>query len=841
MVDFIKWLLFISFLGWLVFPIIFHYFNKSVERGFSITKIFGLLLWGYVYWIGNSFRLIPNNQLGAIFTLNLLFLISLWFFQKNKHKITDWLKNNLKIIVFYEIVYLLSFLAWIIVRAANPEIIGTEKPMELAFINGIHQSPNFPPHDPWLSGFAISYYYFGYLMVSNLMLLFGTSSGVAFNLAIALWFSLIFVGSAGIILNLIYKKIINPTNKQDSRRKIIQPLLSSLITPFFILIVSNLVGYFEMLHARGVFWNLDAQGNQHSIFWKWLDIYELNQPPSLISSWIPNRQGGTWWWRASRVLQDYTLTGQSREIIDEFPFFTFLLADLHPHLLAMPFVLMAIYICVYLFVLDTKIIDRFFQNKQILFDPFFSLFALVFGSLIFINTWDFPIYFFLFMFCLFIARSNQNIKFIECLKQTFTIFLKFGGLCLFLYIPFLLSLSSQAGGFLPSLIFKTRAVHYLVMFFPFLIILVVYLSQNWNRVFSQQLLKNFLIIIFVVIILLLLSLVYTYIVAGSGEIFNRLFGALGFEPFVTNALKDQTQRAFLNIYGANSITELVAETIRQYASYPGLNIFLVFLISISLTVIFFKYHSVKTSSAQFSREEILVFILLFLAAVLSLVPEFFYLKDQFGWRMNTIFKFYFQVWILLSIVCSYFMITIIFHKQKSKKIFGLLIITPSILMSLVYPLFALRSKTNDFKNIDLRLDGNLYLEEFYPLEYAGIMFVNQLPYGVIAEAVGGSYTNYGRVSRITGYPTVLGWPGHEIQWRGGMEEIGNREEEIKILYSSNNWDQASEIIAKYNIDYIFISDLERISYNLREEKFINNLHLVFQNEGVKIFSVNPKI
>ena len=54
------------------------------------------------------------------------------------------------------------------VRAANPEILGTEKPMELAFINAILRSPAFPPHDPWLSGYAISYYYFGYVLVAML-------------------------------------------------------------------------------------------------------------------------------------------------------------------------------------------------------------------------------------------------------------------------------------------------------------------------------------------------------------------------------------------------------------------------------------------------------------------------------------------------------------------------------------------------------------------------------------------------------------------------------------------------------------------------------------------------
>ncbi|MBK9492204.1 MAG: hypothetical protein IPO07_28005 [Haliscomenobacter sp.] len=54
--------------------------------------------------------------------------------------------------------------------------------------------------------------------------------------------------------------------------------------------------------------------------------------------------------------------------------------------------------------------------------------------------------------------------------------------------------------------------------------------------------------------------------------------------------------------------------------------------------------------------------------------------------------------------------------------------------------------------------------------------------GVITEAVGGSYTQFARISMSTGLATVLGWPGHEGQWRGGYLEVGSREADIKRLY-----------------------------------------------------------
>ena len=69
--------------------------------------------------------------------------------------------------------------------------------------------------------------------------------------------------------------------------------------------------------------------------WFPADVFEGNP-----AAWIPDRF--IWWWRGSRVLTDYTLTGQEQEVIDEFPFFSFLLGDVHPHVLALPFVLLVV-------------------------------------------------------------------------------------------------------------------------------------------------------------------------------------------------------------------------------------------------------------------------------------------------------------------------------------------------------------------------------------------------------------------------------------------------------------------------------------------------------------------
>ena len=86
-------------------------------------------------------------------------------------------------ILVTELVFAALFVLWVWVRSQNPAIAATEKPMEFAFLNAIGRSPSFPPLDPWLSGFAISYYYFGYIMTSLIARLALVPEQIAFNLA----------------------------------------------------------------------------------------------------------------------------------------------------------------------------------------------------------------------------------------------------------------------------------------------------------------------------------------------------------------------------------------------------------------------------------------------------------------------------------------------------------------------------------------------------------------------------------------------------------------------------------------------------------------------------------
>ena len=107
----------------------------------------------------------------------------------------------------------------------------------------------------------------------------------------------------------------------------------------------------------------------------------------------------------------------------------------------------------------------------------------------------------------------------------------------------------------------------------------------------------------------------------------------------------------------------------------------------------------------------------------------------------------------------------------------------------------------------------------------------------MAEAIGGSYSGYARVATYTGLPTVLGWPGHESQWRGGYDEQGTRKDDIEELYTSNNWEITQSILKQYDIRYVYLGGLEYSTYAVSEEKFERFLKVVFQQGQIKIYEV----
>ncbi len=846
LLRFVSWYLLISLLGLVSLPVVYRFFQHLPSRGLAFARPLGLLIWGFIFWLFTSLGILQNNAGGQAIAFGVLLAIAIWASKGGRFaQLKSWLRQNARTLLAMELLFLGMFLFWTIIRGMNPEVAYTEKPMELAFINSILRSPAFPPQDPWLSGYAISYYYFGYVLIAMLTRASGIPAEVAFNLSSALWFALTSLAVYGIVYDLVFcwlGKRKGTTFSNDSGL----PRLSGFLGPLYILIISTLEGALEMLHSAGIFWKAGADGGLTSRFWTWLSIADLDQAPQAPFSWLPSRSSGWLWWRGSRVLQDLNLDNQRIEVIDEFPFFSYLLSDLHPHVLAMPFVLIAVGLSLNLF-LDPGIA----QNAKGLWSwikrPAFWLAALVFGSLSFMNTWDFPIY--VGLFCAVWGYSRFRIQgwsrglLWEFLKNGLVL----GVAGIVLFLPFYIGFSSQAGGLLPSLEFMTRGIHFWVLFGALLVPIIAWLLFEWrSKEFSSHLKRGFKFTLSLMVALFLLMLLYGAVLFTMNQLGpvwavsqNPVLAALG------NRMNEGAA-AFSGLHANYPAGVVLTQALLRRLNSPGTWITL----GLMLTLVFGLLTGRRqTGSTDISIEEgsesklsavdirLFVLILVFFGIALSGFPEFFYLRDQFGWRMNTIFKFYFQAWILWGIAASFASVVLFTLIRGSKGVLIRIAWSLVMITGLAYPVVMLNEKTNGFSMENWTLDGNAYINQYNPSDYAAILWLQSAPYGVIAEAVGGSYSDYARISTRTGLPTVIGWPGHESQWRGGGEEMGSRVADIQILYESQVWEETAQIIRNYNIRYIYLGALERSTYNVMVDKFDSMLNVVYSNQGVTVYEV----
>ncbi len=205
MAQFLLWYLTIALVGLLALPVAARFFPFLSDRGYTLARALGLLLWGFFFWLLASLQLLQNDTGGVLLALLGLAGLSLWASGgiRGWRELWDWLKGRIRLVLIGELLFLAAFAFLAVMRAAGPDISGTEKPMELAFINSILHSPAFPPADPWLSGYAISYYYFGYVLVAIMARITGVPAEYAFNLGISLVFALTALGSYGIVYTLL--------------------------------------------------------------------------------------------------------------------------------------------------------------------------------------------------------------------------------------------------------------------------------------------------------------------------------------------------------------------------------------------------------------------------------------------------------------------------------------------------------------------------------------------------------------------------------------------------------------------------------------------------------------
>ncbi|MCH8817526.1 MAG: hypothetical protein IIC92_07335 [Chloroflexi bacterium] len=784
MTETLRWLLTIEAIGLVTLPIVWLAVPYLRDRGAGLAKPLGLILVGGSVWLLSDAGILPNTG-GAYWLMTAIFGgASAWILSSRWRRFGRFLRKEWPALLVGELLFLTFFAGWVAIRSFEPDIAGTEKPMDFLMLNAVSVAGGAPPLDPWLAGEPVAYYYFGYWLLGGVGQMSGVVTSVGFNLSIALIAGM----AASAVFSVAYGMIL-PGRIRD--RAAIPVAAAGAV---LLLVASNYAGLWEFGAAK----SLGSEG-----FYDWLAIEGVQEGVS-ANSWRPDNFW--WWWHSSRVINTFDAAGAGVALdftIQEFPFFSLLLGDLHPHLISIPFVLLALGLALNLFLTPGG-----GRPGWLLLHPLrWLLLAVVVGALGFINAWDlgFAAALLFVVVAVKLYRDQLTGLPFAALRGLVTT-----GLVLALGIAiygrfYLGTFSSQVDWSAPlgAAEFTTRPVHMLTVWGLFVVLLSpLWLAVTWRvlRAYAARIRPR-----------------RADVPGGEpgGEPANPKPGAsaddgAGLAPVIAVFL------AITVPYAAWAIIHLIANDAASAGDLARRALDVLPLAVLAGLAMLAVLHLARRSVPQ-----TLVFAVAMLSIVLYMVygAELLYINDLFGNRMNTVFKLYYQAWIVLGAVGAYAIhFWIRDHEnwggvRRSASETGAVIAAVMLLGALYYPAASIDTRTDGFSG-ERSLDGTAFITRTRPAESATIKWLveNAREDAVLLEAVGGSYTDFGRISSSTGIPTVLGWPFHEEQWRGDRSAFADREDEVARMYSTAETDEMRTLLARYEIDYIVVGPRERSTY-----------------------------
>ena len=352
MQEIVKWWLGWSGLGLVAWPFVYRVFDKWEDKGFLLSKAVGVFGTTYLVWILGTIKLLQYSRLSIIISALAVFTLSYAYYKFSSRENLPIKKINWKIVIAQEMIFFSLLSGWSWVRGHSPDIKDLEKFMDYGFARSISNSTYFPPKDMWFAGESINYYYFGHLSMSTVSKLTDQDLDVSFNLMLATIFALCFCMSFGIGRELL--------SNLSMRWRVIGGLLIAYMV--------TLSGNLHTIYAYTSGYNYDSENPPP--FWELSTKFGSNSEGETNEYWYPN---------ATRFIP-YT--------IHEFPSYSFVVSDIHGHVLSIPLSLLAIALIANFFIKSGKVVSV----KES------AIFGVVLGWLFTTNALDGPIYLGIFIF-----------------------------------------------------------------------------------------------------------------------------------------------------------------------------------------------------------------------------------------------------------------------------------------------------------------------------------------------------------------------------------------------------------------------------------------------------------
>jgi YYY domain-containing protein len=903
----ISWLLMLELVSLAMLPLTLVIFRNLPDGGYLLTKPLALLAISYPVWLGATLGVFHFTR-GVILIVAALLLLAgaaaayLW-----RKRTIAYVRQHWRGILLGEALFLGAFLAFYFVRMANPDLWhparGGEKPMDFAYLNAVVRSTKLPPYDPWFAGGYINYYYFGQLMTATLIKATGIVPEVAYNLAVPLFFALTVGAAASLGYNLaeVARRRLR-RRPGGGRLSPAGPVLAGLLAVAMVTILGNLDAIDQMVDR------LSAVSSWH-----------LGSSMPLLSG-VVGTIGGIKevlfggaqlppfdYWRSSRMMSPQIS-------ITEFPYFTFLFADLHAHLMALPFDVTALALAFALVATPRQgARSRRLPSGRRPDGPsgllvldgswlLLAVLALVVGALRWINSWDYPPFLLFAMAAVFLAeRAREGRLTRMALARGAIKAVALAVLSLLFFLPFQRQYHLFYAG-LHKTAETTPMRQYMAHFGLFMFVawslmaFLLYRSlRNWSALRHAARREGGVLR---AIGHAYAGLPFSGMLAGACVTF--LWGTL----LCAFIIHDHSLLAWalvalaaLAVAAWAVVLRLPASPLRPLAlgmavgaSAAGVVIlgmalaelavhsqFVLFsMILLLLAVVFLAWRELSAPRPD-APIRLFVLAMLGLAFGLSAGVDVVTLDGDIA-RMNTVFKFYLHIWVLLALAGSFaawYLLAVLRPPSVASlpgrlrlswltfvlRTFSLRSVWIAILALLLigtflYPAAATPQRVQDrFGNGGHTNNGFAFMEDAvyddqggpielkYDLDAIEWLRNNVSGSPVTIEAVTVEYRWGSRFAIYTGLPTVIGWRWHQTQQRGSFAfMVETRSQDVNTFYTATDPQEAEAILQKYGVSLVILGQVERQYYpGPGLEKFDDMdggaLELAYENPQTKIYRV----
>ena len=716
--TFWTWYLLALVLGVTAMPLTGRLFRRFQDRGWIFSKVTAIAVSGFLTWFLVAVKIIKFTTITCIVVTLVCAAASLILYWREQKAGFECIPcAHLDLVYAEELLFFAAFLLWTYFAGFHPAAYGTEKFMDYGFMEAMMRSKTLPATDLWYSQGKINYYYGGQYFAVFLTKLSGAKVELTYNLMRTFVAGLAFA----MPFSLVHQMVTNRLGKTGSRWKKALPSVTGILAGISVSIAGNM---------------------HYVIYGQIIPFIRKLKGEEVSSYWFPD---ATRYIGFNPDVEDKT--------IHEFPCYSFVLGDLHAHVVDIMFVLLLLGL-LYAWMKKVRTTElsgdsmsrREFWKKQLLMPQLLAAGALL-GMFHWTNYWDFVIYFV--VTCgaaLFMNIIGQRGKIRWALGVTAAQAAEILILATVIILPFTLQFDTSN------------------------MVQGIALAQHHSL--PHQLL----------------------VLWGLPGILTSLFVV----SLLVEKLRGAEQKSLYHLLASIGMPDLFA-------------------------------------------------VLMGLCAIgLVLIPELVYVRDIYesgNARANTMFKLTYQAYIMFGMTMIYAIFRLlVIGRNKILKVLAFIglfffVWTCGYFGNSVHSWFGEVWKPSQYKG----LNATAFLETDFPEDVNGIRWLkeNISDAPVVLEANGDSYSEYERVSAMTGLPTIMGWYVHEWLWRGDLADLNAKIEEIQEIYTSTDETRVKELLEEYHVSYIFVGSCERNKYgaDLNNDLLKSLGEVVFQDSEYPTYIV----